>query len=65
MSAILSRRGILNEDVFAVGGMLLASRGEEVTPTVLGRLRNFAKNIGVEEPIRVIIQPPASEGPKA
>ncbi len=56
---------ILNEDVFAVGGMLLASRGEEVTPTVLERLRNFAKNIGVEEPIRVIIQPPASESPKA
>ncbi len=56
---------ILNEDVRAGSGMLIASKGQEVTATVLGRLRNFAKNIGVAEPIRVIIQPPASESPKA
>ncbi len=55
---------ILDEDVFAEGELLLASKGQEVTTTVLGRLRNFAKNIGVVEPIRVIIQPPVSENPK-
>ena len=56
---------ILNEDVYAEGGLFIAPKGQEVTPTVLGRLRNFAKNIGVAEPIRVIIQPPVSESPKA
>jgi len=54
---------ILDEDVFAEGEILLASKGQDVTPTVLERLRNFAKNIGVTEPIRVIIQPPVSENP--
>lgn len=56
---------ILNEDVRAGSGMLIASKGQEITSTVLGRLRNFAKNIGVEEPIRVITRPPSSESPKA
>lgn len=56
---------ILNEDVRAGSGMLIASKGQEVTATVLGRLRNFATNIGVEEPIRVVIRPPAAKSTEA
>ncbi len=56
---------VLDEDVCAVGGMLLASKGQEITSTVLGRLRNFAKNIGVVEPIHVTIQSPISKSSKS
>ncbi|MBA7623183.1 MAG: response regulator [Calditrichaeota bacterium] len=56
---------ILNEDVRAGSGMLIASKGQEITSTVLGRLRNFAKNIGVEEPILVTIQSPVSKSSKS
>ncbi len=52
---------ILDEDVYAEGGLFIAPKGQEVTPTVLGRLHNFAKNIGVAEPIRVVVQPPAAK----
>jgi hypothetical protein len=48
----LSVGAIVDEDVFATNGMLLVSNGQEVTPTVLERLHNFALGIGVVEPFR-------------
>jgi len=48
---------IFDEDVCATDGMLLVSKGQEVTFPMIGRLRNYAKGIGVDQPFRVIIQP--------
>ena len=56
---------IIYEDVLAKDGLLLASRGDEVTEIVIRRLRNFAESIGVVEPIHVIIRPTASRSSKA
>lgn len=42
---------VLNQDVKAKNGILLASKGQDVTYSLKERLRNFAKTIGVEEPI--------------
>ena len=51
----LDRTMILDEDVFATDGLLLVSRGQEVTFPVLARLRNYAEGIGVVQPFRVIV----------
>ena len=47
---------ILRKDVIAKNGLLIASKGQEVTFSVKTRLLNFAKTIGIEEPIDVIIR---------
>jgi len=44
---------VLDQDVVATNGLVLVARGQEVTPTVLNRLHNFALGVGVVEPIRV------------
>ena len=46
---------IIGEDVLSLKGVLLTSKGQEITPALLERLRNFAKTVGVKEPIRVLI----------
>ncbi len=46
---------VLDEDVYAGNGLLLATRGLEVTVPVILRLRGFASSLGVREPIRVQI----------
>lgn len=46
---------VLDEDVHASNGLLLATRGLEVTVPVILRLRSFASSLGVKEPLRVII----------
>ncbi len=45
---------ILNQDLKASNGVLLVSKGQEVTFPVLKRLWNFAKEGGVQEPFRVL-----------
>ncbi len=35
--------------------LLLIARGQEVTATLLGRIRNFSPGLGVKEPIRVVV----------
>ncbi len=47
---------ILAEDVKTLKGVLLISQGQEVTPSLLKRLKNFAQTVGVKEPIKVIVQ---------
>jgi len=41
------------EDCTTVTGRLLVARGQEVTRGLVARVRNFAENEGVQEPIRV------------
>ncbi len=51
----LDRRMVLDEDVFATDGLLLASKGQAISFPMLARLRNFAAGIGVVQPIKVIV----------
>jgi hypothetical protein len=45
---------ILDEDVVSKDGLLLAPKGQEVTPALIQRLRSFSIQTGIVEPIRVI-----------
>jgi CheY-like chemotaxis protein len=51
---------IVDLDVRAKNGLLLLTKGQEVTLSVLGRLRSFASRIGIAEPIRVLVGQPDS-----
>lgn len=46
---------ILAEDVIALKGQLLISRGHEVSRPLIERLKAFAETAGIKEPIRVIV----------
>ncbi len=46
---------ILAQNVFTKAGTLVIARGQEVTPWVMARLRNFSKNVGIQEPFKVLI----------
>jgi response regulator RpfG family c-di-GMP phosphodiesterase len=43
------------DDVKTSRGMLLVARGQEVTPSLLERIRNFSSAIGLREPLRVTV----------
>jgi response regulator RpfG family c-di-GMP phosphodiesterase len=47
---------ILAEDIRTSGDVLLASKGQEVNQSIIMRLQNFAKAVGVREPFTVLIQ---------
>lgn len=49
---------VLSEDVIARNGVLIAGREQEVSYTMLQRLRAFDQSIGVKEPFRVIVKTP-------
>ncbi len=46
---------ILGEDVKTVKGLMLISKGQEVTRPILERLKGFHFNPGVQEPFKVIV----------
>jgi response regulator RpfG family c-di-GMP phosphodiesterase len=52
---------VADEDIRANTGLLLVSKGQEITEPVLIRLRNFSRGVGVVEPfrVRVISENPA------
>ncbi len=52
--AQLAEGMILDQEVVAANGVLLVGRGQEVTFALIQRLRNFARGVGVPEPIRVL-----------
>ena len=52
----LTTHMIVAEDVTTTDGMLLVSKGQEVTPSLRQRLRNFAENRKVQEPIHILVQ---------
>ena len=45
-------------DVNSRDGMLLVARGQEVTPSLLERIRNFSRRRELQEPLEVIVPPP-------
>lgn len=47
---------IVEDDVIAKNGALLTPKGQEITWAVLQGLKNFAKKVGVKEPIRVRLE---------
>ena len=55
----------LLENVRSRSGVLLISRGNEVTPSLIERLRNIGSRVGIVEPIRVALRDPESEGSAA
>jgi hypothetical protein len=40
-------------------GLLLISRGQEVTPALLERMRNFSAELAIREPARMLLRNPA------
>lgn len=46
---------ILQEDVRATTGILLAAKGQPVTDTMIARLSAYSTNIGVRQPISVMV----------
>jgi hypothetical protein len=64
-STELSPSMIVDQDVRAKDGLLLLAKGQEVTRSVLGRLKAFAAIVGIAEPIRVLILKPDSVLPPA
>jgi len=44
---------VLEEDVTALSGSVVLSKGKELTEFLIGRLNNFARGAGVNEPIKV------------
>jgi hypothetical protein len=49
---------VLGDDIRSSSGMLLASKGQEISIPLLHRLRAAAKSVGVVEPISVTIDRP-------
>lgn len=45
---------VFAQECTTLDGRLLVARGQEVTPGVLERVRNFADNLGVKEPLSVL-----------
>ena len=48
---------IFGEDVRSSKGLLLIARGQQVTPGLQERVRNFSAELGVREPVRMIVKP--------
>lgn len=45
---------ILQDDLETENNKLLISRGQEITPIMIQRLKNYADNVGLKEPFRVL-----------
>ncbi len=45
---------VLDEDVTADNGLMIATKGQEITPMMLQRLQSFADSVGINEPFRVL-----------
>lgn len=53
---------VLADNVYSVNGTLLCSKGQQITPAIRFRLRNYAVNVGIARPIRVFV--PSSPFPE-
>ncbi len=49
------------EDVRSKGGGLLVARGHEITDSLIERLWNVARNVGIHEPMKVLVPPQAAK----
>jgi response regulator RpfG family c-di-GMP phosphodiesterase len=52
---------VFGEDVRSSKGLLLIARGQQVTPGLQERVRNFPAELGIREPIRMIVKPDKAE----
>jgi len=52
---------ILDDDVCTTSGILLIAKGQEVNQLIRRRLHDFAENVGVKEPLQVLV--PLAEKP--
>lgn len=52
----LQPRMILAEDLSSVRGQLLITRGQEISPLMLKRLKSFSVTLKVKEPVRVFVR---------
>ncbi len=48
---------VFGEDVRSSKGLLLIARGQQVTSGLQERVRNFSAELGIREPIRMIVKP--------
>lgn len=46
---------LFGQEVRASNGLLLVARGQETSRTLMLRLKNFANNIGIEEPVKMLV----------
>ena len=46
---------ILGEDIRTASDVLLASKGQEVNESIILRMQNFSKAVGVKEPFTVLV----------
>jgi hypothetical protein len=44
---------VLADDVYSLSGILLCAKGQEVTPSMRMRLRNYYINVGIQMPIKI------------
>jgi len=44
---------VLADDVYSISGTLLCAKGQEVTPSMRMRLRNYYINVGIQMPIKI------------
>ncbi|MFH1033222.1 MAG: HD domain-containing phosphohydrolase [Pseudomonadota bacterium] len=61
----LTESMVLAEDVMAMDGRVLVPRGYRVTRLLVNHLLNFAKSLGVVEPLKVVSQQTQDEAPEA
>jgi hypothetical protein len=47
------------EDLKFGEGLLLIARGQEITPALLERMRNFSAELAIREPVRMLLSNPA------
>ncbi len=46
---------VFGEDLKTSKGVLLIARGQEVTPALLERMRNFSGDLAIREPLRMLL----------
>jgi len=58
ISALQVRAGmLLEDDLVTTSGLVLLRKGERVSEVLAARLANFARSVGVVEPVRVLVRP--------
>ena len=50
---------VFGEDLKSGKGLLLIARGQEVTPALLERMRNFSAELAIREPVRMLLHGPS------
>ena len=51
----LSTNMVINCEVYSKNGLLLLSKGQEVTDSVVARMLSFADSVGVVQPFSVVV----------